>query len=175
MSNPRVLLARCAPRGGSYSTGTGAPEYTPADIAHAVGHIRNPAGRALVLYLWAGQTETWPALRVELLLVAGRLFDKRGWRVNRPGTMGGLIRLAVHEMANPRHCPACNSTGERAGKPCEPCDGQGALPYSERAQAFFSGLPHRTMRDWSARYDELARLIRNIERRAVNDMRRALT
>lgn len=175
MSNPRALLARCAARGGSYSIGTGGAEFTPADIAHAAGRIREPAGRALVLYLWANHLETWQVVQRELLLEVAKLVAARGWRINRPGTLGGLIRLAVHEMGNPRHCWRCNGTGEHAGKPCEVCGGEGTLPYSERAQAFYSGLPHRTLRDWSSRYPEIAELIRGIERRAVKDMRRALT
>ena len=175
MSNPRVLLARCAARGGSYSIGTGGPEWTAADIAHAAGRIREPAGRALVLFLWANQVETWQAVQRDLLFEVVKLVAARGWRIHQPGTLGGLIRLAVHEMGNPRHCPRCNGTGEHAGKPCDACGGEGTLPYSERAQAFFAGLPAQTMRNWAPRYPEIAELIRGIEQRAIKDMRRALT
>lgn len=175
MSNPRVLLARCAPRGGSYSIGTGGPEFTPADIAHAAGCIREPAGRALVLYLWADQKETWPEVRVWMMEVASKLFDKNGWHVKRPDTMGGLIRLAVHELGNPRHCPACNSTGDRAGKPCEPCGGTGDLANTGRMRARIAGMGWETFRRWEERYEELFAKIKGIERRAINDLKHALT
>lgn len=175
MSNPRVLLARCAPHGGSYSVGTGGPEFTPAEIAHAAAHIRHPAGRALALYLWADHAESWPEVQRELLIEVSKLAGASNWRIKKPGTLSGLIALAVNEMANPRHCPRCNGTGERAGKECSRCGGDGALPYTSRAMAFVSGLPHRTLRDWRDRYAQIAGLVRDIERRAINDMRRALT
>ena len=175
MSNPRVLLARCAARGGSYSIGTGGPEFTPADVAYAVGRIKHPAGQALVLYLWAGHAESGRALRTELTVEVGRLATDRGWRITRPGTLGGLIRLAVNELRQPRHCPRCNSTGERAGKPCERCDGEGTLPYTERAQAFVSGLSRRALREYAGWYDEIFHLIKGFEQDAISDMKHALT
>lgn len=173
--NPRALLARCAPHAASYERGTGAPEITPADIAYAAAQIRHPAGRALVLYLWADDADSWPAARRELMLEVSRLAASEGWRVKQPGTLSGLLTLAVHELGKPRHCPRCNGLGERAGKPCSRCDGDGTMPYTSRAQSFVSGLPRRTLRDWSARYDAICDLVRAIERCAINDMRRALT
>lgn len=175
MSNPRVLLARCAPRGGSYSIGTGGPEFTPADIAHAAGRIREPAGRALVLFLWANHAETWPAVHRELLLEVSKLVAARGWRINRPGTLGGLIRLAIHEMGNPRHCERCNGTGEHAGKPCDACDGKGDLAYSERECAVIAGMSQPNYRRWAVRYEEIFGKIKGIERRAIKDLEHALT
>lgn len=175
MSNPRVLLARCAPRGGSYSIGTGGPEFTPADIAHAAGCIREPAGRALVLYLWADQKETWPEVRVWMMEVASKLFYKNGWQVKRPNTMGGLVRLAVYELGNPRHCPACNSTGDRAGKPCEPCEGKGSLENTDRTRALIAGMSLFNFQRWAERYEELLAEIQDIERQAINDLKHALT
>ena len=172
--NPRALLARCAANGAAFERGTGAPELTPADVAHAAAQIRQPAGRALVLYLWAGHTESWVETRRELLLEVGKLAAAKGWRIKRPGTLSGLITLAVQEIASPHHCPRCNGSGERAGKACSRCEGDGTLPYTGRAQAFVSGLPRRTLRDWAERYGEIGELIRDIERRAINDMRRAI-
>lgn len=174
MSNPRALLARCAPHVGSYASSTGGAEWMPADIAHAVGRIRHPAGRALVLYMWADHMDSWPTVRDELLIAVSKLAAEKDWRVQRPGTLSGLISLAVHEIRQPNHCRRCKGAGERGGKPCDRCGGEGHVPYSGRARAFVSGLSRRALREHESWYEQIAALTRDIERRAIRDMRKAL-
>lgn len=135
---------------------------------------------------------TTAAVRREIIRLRGATADirpprwvqgegaRRGENILTPVTIwsdwhwGEVVEAAQVNGINAYSLEIANQRAERAGNPCSRCDGDGTMPYTSRAQSFVSGLPRRTLRDWAERYGEISELIRGIERRAINDMRRAL-
>jgi hypothetical protein len=163
--NPRMALAKMC-------RSAKAAEFSPADVAAAVGCVRHPAAARLVLWLWADQRDLGPA-------VAGDLARWADARIRRYRLNLELAAAAMVEFKSPKRCSGCGGLGLDAGSPagdvCKKCYGTGTVAVAESARAHSVGLHHTSWHHCAGPiYDAMLGRLGQLEGLALGRVRRAL-
>jgi hypothetical protein len=188
----RLALARLTPRAPDprAPVGGGAPAWSPADIAAALGFVTRagPEGarlpdrpaQGLLLYLWAGH-DTDRERETLLLHLAGEatLWLPPGWKPERPGQLRRLIGITLDERRAGRVCRHCAGAGEvlaeGARTPCPACAGLGWRPWGARLLAERFGVTrHAWQARWAGPYARMAQMLEAVEGRGLAAVGRAM-
>lgn len=74
--------------------------------------------------------------------------------------IAGMARLAILENMHDTVCRTCNGSAQVAAKPCEPCNGVGRIPMSNRKRAAIVGVPETTWRrEWKDKANRCYRIV----------------
>jgi hypothetical protein len=129
------------------------------DLMHALGMVYATEGaRKLVRLKYLGEDDLRREIeRVHLLDEVTKIPEVNQWRIDKPGTLTGLIHLAVEEYLAREVCAWCNGQQSRMieskHEVCGLCKGLGMHKISERTRAKIAGIEQsRWERTWGQRY-----------------------
>ncbi len=164
----------------------GEPEFTQADIAQAVGQVKDRAGQLLVMRKWADLTDAAAEGELKRLLlwkVVDQLAAPEKWRIRVPGTLQRMIAAAIEEAINPLVCKDCNGKGTILKKgesgiesvTCSRCAGKGRVDPTERERAKKCEMAWATYgKTWDKRYESILRLITGLITQSLYEIKEAL-
>lgn len=108
-----------------------------------------------------------------------KTLKETAWPQKTLETLPALVTAVVHEIAQPRDCPACHGRGKvRNGvlmRTCTVCGGSGTVPISDRKRAAALGRDVSTYcKKWRGVYEWLLDTLRAAEQRAAAELKAAL-
>jgi FAD/FMN-containing dehydrogenase len=192
--NPRRLLALLGPRSPSLTRlmhrefgmrGNASPT-TPQDVAGALAWIKHPLAAQVYLLLWFPGFAERDALRVAAQVGALLWREWQGraargawaclpakWGADPAAGCAVVARAVLFEMRHRQDCPQCAgygmvAVGDGVGR-CEPCAGQGFVPYPKKLRAKLVQLRRSVyLHQVEGPYAWLLTVVRELERTAAS-------
>lgn len=176
------LAARLNPSVQRFTVGIGGiPEYPQDIIGMALGMVKDETQRLWIRVIYAKHTQHEQELKRRILEQVVDMAAPERWQIEKPGTLGKLIEIAIDDVARNPVCKSCNghkyiivnkemaeklNDGTKAGQPivCEPCKGEGVIYLTRHACAVLAGIHHELWnRHWKRRYGRIHDVVRSLD------------
>jgi Zn finger protein HypA/HybF involved in hydrogenase expression len=181
MKSAAERLAMLASRGVDleHVPGGGAPAFTWADMAAAIGMGHNPLGSALVMVKYSGYQDTGAILKTGWRMVVGEYAMKQKWDRKPAGTMFALADYVLLEALGSGRCTSCHGVAHAVVNQkhieCPACHGTGLHSPTDHAISRELGLSVADYRNrWSARLAWARHEIHRLEYEALAALDEAL-
>lgn len=187
------LAARLNPSVQRFTVGIGGiPEYPQDIIGMALGMVKDETQRLWIRVIYAKHTQHEQELKRRILEQVVNMAAPERWQIEKPGTLGSLIAVAIEDVTRNTICYDCNGQkhvivtpemaeklddGTKAGQSitCPKCLGGGMLYMSRHACSKMAGIHHELWkRHWKARYDRIFDIVRMLDYNAKTAFARIL-